>query len=70
MDQALRNLVQIGLTLDDAARRLATYPADYIGADDRGRLQAGAWADMAVFTPDLALKEVYVEGEWIDLNDA
>lgn len=70
MDQALRNLVQIGLTLDDAARRLATYPADYIGADDRGRLQAGTWADMAVFTPDLVLKEVYVEGEWIDLNDA
>lgn len=70
MDQALRNLVGIGLTLDDAARRLSTYPADYIGETERGRLQRGVWADMAVLAPDLELKEVYVEGEWIDLNDA
>ena len=70
MDQALRNLVKIGLSLDDAARRLSTYPADYIGENERGRLQDGAWADIAVFTPDLELKQVYVEGESIDLIDA
>lgn len=70
MDQALRNLVGIGLKLDDAARRLSTYPADYIGAADRGRLQREAWADLAVFSPELQLKSVYVEGEKIDLIDA
>ena len=70
MDQALRNLVDIGVDLDDAARRLSTYPADYIGEFDRGRLAEGACADLAVFTHDLKLKAVYVEGERIDLMDA
>ncbi len=70
MDQALRNLVDIGLELDDAARRLSTFPADYIGARDRGRLERGAHADMAVFTTGLRLKAVYVEGERIELAHA
>jgi N-acetylglucosamine-6-phosphate deacetylase len=70
MDQALRNLVEIGLTLDDAARRLSTFPADYIGANDRGRLQRGAWADIAVLKPNLELQAVFVEGESIELIDA
>jgi len=70
MDQALRNLVEIGLDLDDASRRLSTYPADYIGERERGRLLRGCWADVAVFTPDLQLKAVYVEGECLDLVDA
>jgi N-acetylglucosamine-6-phosphate deacetylase len=70
MDQALRNLVGIGLDLDDAARRLSTYPADYIGELHRGRLATGCWADLAVFSPDLQLKEVHVEGERVELTDA
>jgi N-acetylglucosamine-6-phosphate deacetylase len=70
MDQALRNLVDIGVDLDDAARRLSTYPADYIGEFNRGRLAEGTCADLAVFTHDLKLKAVYVEGERIDLMDA
>jgi len=70
MDQALRNLVEIGLELDDASRRLSTYAADYIGEHDRGRLQPGRWADIAVFTADLQLKSVHVEGECIDIADA
>ena len=70
MDQALRNLVEIGLELDDASRRLSTYPADYIGQLDRGRLEPGRWADIAVFSPELQLDAVYVEGECIELADA
>lgn len=70
MDEALRNLVDIGVHLDDAARRLSTYPADFIGERDRGRLERGSSADIAVFTHDLKLKAVYVEGECIDLMDA
>lgn len=70
MDQALRNLVEIGLALDDAARRLSTYPADYIGESQRGRLIAGCWADVVVLGADLQLKEVHVEGECVDLADA
>jgi N-acetylglucosamine-6-phosphate deacetylase len=67
MDQALRNLVDIGLTLSDASRRTSTNAADYLGLVDRGRLQAGAWADLVVLDAALQLRQVFVEGEAIDL---
>ena len=68
MDQALRNLVEVlGLDLADASRRVSTHAADYIGATDRGRLVAGAWADAAVLDRDLNLMDVYVEGASIEL---
>jgi N-acetylglucosamine-6-phosphate deacetylase len=70
MDQALRNLVGIGLELADAAKRLSTYPADYLGLTERGRLEPGAWADLVVLDQNLQLQEVYVEGERIALADA
>lgn len=69
MDQALRNLVDIGLSLDDAARRVSTYPADHIGAFDRGRIAPGARSDLVVMTSGLRLKAVFVEGESVGLAD-
>lgn len=63
MDQALRNLVAIGLTLEDASRRVSLYPAQYLGVADRGLLAVGAWADVTVLDRDLAVTAVYVEGE-------
>jgi N-acetylglucosamine-6-phosphate deacetylase len=70
MDQALRNLVGLGLDLADAARRGSTYAADYLGESERGRLQAGCHADLVVLDRDLHLKAVYIEGEICDLTDA
>lgn len=70
MDQALRNLVALGLPLSDASHRLSLYPADYLGLADRGRLQQGAWADVLVLDAALNLIEVYVEGERLGLADA
>lgn len=70
MDQALRNLVGLGLEIEDASRRVSTYAADYLGLADRGRLQAGAFADMVVLNRELQLQRVIVEGEEIDLADA
>jgi N-acetylglucosamine-6-phosphate deacetylase len=68
MDQALRNLVQVlGLALPDAARRVSTAAADYLGLADRGRLAAGAWADVVVMDAALSLQRVFVEGEEIDV---
>ena len=63
MDQALRNLVKIGLELADASARVSTYAADYLDLPDRGRLATGAWADLVVLDRDLQLKAVYIEGE-------
>ena len=46
MDQALRNLVSIGLPIADVSNRLSRFAADYLGIEDRGRLARGAWADL------------------------
>jgi N-acetylglucosamine-6-phosphate deacetylase len=63
MDQALRNLVGLGLDLADASARVSTYAADYLGLQERGRLASGAYADLVVLDRDLNLKAVYIEGE-------
>lgn len=63
MLQAFRNLVEIGLTPAEAARRCATLPADYLGLADRGRLGLGAIADLVVLGRDLSLKEVVLRGQ-------
>lgn len=68
MDQALRNLVGLGLELPDASRRLSEYPADYLGLAERGRLRPGASADIVVLNEALAVEQVFVEGEAIDLS--
>ena len=71
MDEAFRNLVdRLGLSLADASRRTSTYAADFLGAADRGRIEAGAWGDLAVFDRNLQLTAVYAEGEAIALADA
>lgn len=68
MDQALRNLVSVGLELADASARLSALPARFLGLQDRGRIERGAWADLVILEPQtLALRRVIVEGEEIDL---
>ncbi len=62
MDQAFRNLLALGLDELEAARRLATIPADYLGLKDRGRLVSGARADFVVFERGHELARVYVAG--------
>jgi N-acetylglucosamine-6-phosphate deacetylase len=68
MDQALRNLVKIGLDLADASRRVSTNAADYLGETRRGRLAPGCHADLVVLDRNLNLKAVHIEGEAIDLR--
>lgn len=63
MDQALRNLVSLGLGLAEASRRTATIAAEHLGLTDRGRLAPGAWADAVVLDAALQPLQVMVEGE-------
>lgn len=63
MDQALRNLVGLGLGLAEASARVSALAADYLGLADRGRLAVGAWADLVQLDAALALQSVWVEGE-------
>ncbi|MEJ6007340.1 N-acetylglucosamine-6-phosphate deacetylase [Paucibacter sp. AS339] len=67
MDQALRNLVGMGLEIEDASKRVSSYAAEYMGLSDRGQLVVGAWADLVVMDRALQLQRVVVEGEEIDL---
>jgi N-acetylglucosamine-6-phosphate deacetylase len=71
MDKALRNLVDvIGLDLPDASRRVSTHACDFLELPDRGRLAAGAWADVVVLDRDLRVQEVFVQGGAIDVAHA
>jgi N-acetylglucosamine-6-phosphate deacetylase len=70
MDQALRNLVGLGLPLAEASRRTSSIAAEHLGLDDRGLLAPGAWADVVVLDGSLHLQRVLVEGEDIELQDA
>ena len=40
------------LTLEDAIRRMTSFPAQRMGILDRGLLREGMWADIVVFDPD------------------
>ena len=69
-DEALRNLLTLGVTLREASMRVSTHAADYLGLAERGRIAEGAFADFVVVDRELRLKRVFVEGEEIDLADA
>jgi N-acetylglucosamine-6-phosphate deacetylase len=66
MDQALRNLVgALGLPLVQAAQRVSTQAARYLGSTDRGVIAPGAYADLVQCDAQLALQGVMVEGELV-----
>ena len=67
MDQAFRNLVNVvGLDLAEASRHNSTIAADYLGLSDRGRLVAGAVADVLTLDRDLNLRSVMRAGRVCD----
>ncbi|WP_338333119.1 amidohydrolase family protein [Acetobacter sp. LMG 32666] len=62
LDTALRNAVQAGLPLHQAAVLLTRNPAHYLGLHDRGTLHTGKRADFVVMDADLNVQEVWVAG--------
>ncbi len=60
---AVKNCVQhVGLSLAEALRMATMYPAQLIAATDRGRIEAGAKADLVIFDKEFAIKAVYLNG--------
>ncbi|MGD0673025.1 MAG: N-acetylglucosamine-6-phosphate deacetylase [Candidatus Binatus sp.] len=55
-----------GVSIGDAAVMAATNPANLVGAGDRGRIQAGARADLIVLSRALELKSVFIAGREIN----
>lgn len=65
MDVALHNLCKIGLPLAEAAERLSTLPANWIGASEIGRIADGCHADLTVFDSQLSLTSVWLAGRQV-----
>ena len=55
-----------GVSIGDAAVMAATNPARLVGANDRGRIQIGARADLIVLSRALELKSVFIGGREIN----
>ena len=70
MLQAFRNLVSLGLSIEEASRRTSAIPARYLGEADRGRIAPGAWGDIIVLDQGLDLAGVFVEGRPIGRDPA
>lgn len=59
-------LEQSGLPLEEVLRMASTYPADFIGAGDRGRIEVGAMADLVQLSSALAAVRTWVSGQRFD----
>jgi N-acetylglucosamine-6-phosphate deacetylase len=63
MPQAIRNLVEIGVPLEDALAAASAVPARVLGRTDLGRLVPGGPADVVVFDDGLEVVQTIVGGE-------
>lgn len=62
LDQAIRNLVSLGIRLRDAILMASEVPASVLRRRDLGRIAAGARADLVIFDRRLRVRSVYVGG--------
>ncbi len=60
---AFRNVVKIGLTLEQASAMTSTRQAEYLRRSDLGRVEAGARACLVRLDAGLRLEAVWVDGE-------
>jgi N-acetylglucosamine-6-phosphate deacetylase len=65
LDQALRNVLGLGVSLPQASASLSGVAARYLGLADRGALQVGLRADMMVLNKAFEVTAVYVAGEQV-----
>ena len=64
MDAAVRNVVDAGVGLADAVAAASTNPARLLGDHERGRIRAGARADLVELgADDLAVRRTFVGGD-------
>jgi len=67
LDQALRNVVALGVPLDEAVSMLTLYPARLLGLEARkGTLAAGADADLVFLDAQLRISRVVTRGVGLD----
>jgi N-acetylglucosamine-6-phosphate deacetylase len=62
MDQAVRNAVSAGVKLETALNLASSHPAQYLGLNNKGRLEPGCDADVVVLNQHLEVSAVFVAG--------
>ena len=73
LDRAVRNVVGLGVPVERAVEMATAVPAGVLGLEDRGRLAAGARADLVALDPaSLEVRAVWLAGELVhgDLTSA
>jgi N-acetylglucosamine-6-phosphate deacetylase len=64
LDRALRNIVALGISLDEAVRMLTLYPAKLLGVESqKGIIAAGADADLVFLDSNLQITKVVTRGQ-------
>src|ERR1019366_2859663 len=67
LDRALRNIVALGVPLDEAVRMLTLYPARLLGLESRkGIIAAGADADLVFLDSNLQISRVVTRGAGLE----
>lgn len=66
LDGALRNVIRAGLDLVAASRAVSGRAADLLGASRKGRIEAGADADLLLLEDDGAIAGVMISGEAVE----
>lgn len=62
LDEAVRNVVDLGVPLPVAVEAATRRPADLLGRPDLGRVEPGAAADLVWLGPDLRARAAWVGG--------
>jgi N-acetylglucosamine-6-phosphate deacetylase len=63
MDRAVRNVVDLGCSIERAVELASTVPSEILGCGDRGRLEPGRRADIVALDRDsLAVRAVWIAG--------
>ena len=62
MDAAVRNLVDLGVSLPDAVAAATAVPARAVQRPDMGRLAVGTAADLAIISNDLFVERTLIAG--------
>ena len=66
LDEAVRNLVGVGIPLHDAIAAASTNPLDLLGETGRGRIAVGQIADLVELDSALRVRRVMRGGRWLE----
>jgi N-acetylglucosamine-6-phosphate deacetylase len=66
LDDAVRNLVGVGIPLAAAIAAASTNPLDLLGETDRGRMAAGQRADLVELDDRIRVRGVMRAGAWLE----